>query len=814
MSEFQIDESLIGSVKPIELPETVSEIWKAAYLEPVLRWLPIAEATYQEWPERPNCGHFYGGAYYYGIETAYPIMTYAVAYLAGRSVGYDGTVPLDDVLQHAIGAIRYLGFTHNSGPDECVRAGTHEVLSGTKWGGEGANFFQASQTGSAVGHMCQGAWLLWDELDDETRQLVANVASWYAERWCEELPRVGTYGNTQTEENGWTAHGLDTAACLLQGHPDAGKWREAADKWIANIFVTPYDYGRNAAELQGTSVKEWSRSVGATIHPDFSVENHGFVHPSYLASGIGFAGEALLNRCLGDMEVSEVVRFNRQPIYETMKKLAEDDGPMLAVQGMDWWYFMHATLLPISTVSPHAVMNLLFEDPHAAYIERRATQRVKQVMDSIGDGHVSTPDPIQYRINEAQSFRTYERSAMVSAAGSFLLHWLMGDGAEPCTEAEFKDWQQGVHVFPHGGFVTRKGQNTTASFSWRNWPVVVVQPKGGTWVVTPHFHSLSGTYKCEPAWEGGMRNRQSNVAEDGNGFAAVAQIEREGGKLIQNMALIVPEDGIAFFFDRTTAAEAVKVVEQRSGEVGVRNEDYSEMADLAPGKRTLYTEQAEFTSRSEMSRQDEWFRTDETRWANVDNTIGYVIFGSKGIAYQAKHHYPTYTGMEDFLVLSYTDRAAEYGAGDVVSDVALAIYPNQTAEATRSQVGRVLRAEGDGPVEARLTPEYLAVVNLAQEPLSSCLRFAVPDWDMVPVPEGCTVTHDEGLEYEVSLGKFCADCRKARVQVENSGQWEATAAATGAVYLKTTRSEALTLQVVVDGRTRTVELEPGRVIEI
>ena len=311
-----------------------------------------------------------------------------------------------------------------------------------------------------------------------------------------------------------------------------------------------------------------------------------------------------------------------------------------------------------------------------------------------------------------------------------------------------------------------------------------------------------------------MRNRDCNIQQDGEGFAAIAQIEREGGKLIQNMALIVPEDGIAFFFDRTTAAEAVKVVEQRAGEVGVRNEDYSEMADVAPGTRTLYTEGAEFTSRSEMSRQDEWFRTDETGWANVDDAIGYVIFGSKGLAYQAKHLYPTYTGMEDFLVLSYTEEPAEYGAGDVVSDVAVAIHPNQTAEATRSQVGRVLRAEGDGPVDALLTPEYLALVNVGDEAPDCALEFGAPEWEMLPVPEGCTVTHDEGLEYQVRMGKFCADCRQARLQVENGGQWEATATATGAVYLKTTAGEALTLQVVVDGVTRTVELEPGRIVEV
>ncbi len=79
MSGIQVDESLVALVKPVSLPEQVSEVWKEAYLAPICRWLPIADATWQEWAERPNCGHFYGGAYWYGIETAYPILNYAVA---------------------------------------------------------------------------------------------------------------------------------------------------------------------------------------------------------------------------------------------------------------------------------------------------------------------------------------------------------------------------------------------------------------------------------------------------------------------------------------------------------------------------------------------------------------------------------------------------------------------------------------------------------------------------------------------------------------------------------------------------------------
>ena len=815
MPETQIDRPLIALVKPVELPDRISRIWQETYLEPILRWLPLADATYKEWPERPDCGHFYGGSYWYGIETAYPVLTYAVAYRAAQLLGETGTVSADNILRHAIGAIRYLSFTHEAGPADCVRVAGDNPSAGHKWGGliPGMDwmsaFFTASQTGSAVAHLTLGAWLLWEQLDDETRQLAINAAAWYADRWCDELPRVGTYDNTLTEENGWTAQGLDVAANLLRGHPHAEKWRKAADEWIANITVTPYDMNRNRSELQGQPVSAWTK--GATSHPDFSTENHGFVHPSYLASAIGFAGSSLLTHRLAGLEVPEVVRFNRRPIYETMKKLAEDDGPMLAVQGMDWWYFTHATLLPISTVSAHAVMNLLFEDPHAAYIERLCTQRAKQVMDSLGDGHVLTSDPIRYRINQWQSFRTHERSAMVSFAGSFLLHWLMGDGAQPCSEAEFKAWQQGVHIFPHGGFIARKGRKSTASFSWRNRPVVVVQPEGGTWVITPHFHSLSGTYRCDPAWQGGMRKRRYNVTEDGEGFAAIAQIEREGGKLIQNMALLVPDDRIAFFFDRTTATEAVRILEQRSGEIGVRNESYSELGELAPGKRILYTEDTSFTAVSKFGGEDEWFRTDQAAWANVDDRIGYVVFGSKGLAYQAQHEYSRYRGMEDFLMLSYCDEVRDYEPGDVVSSLALAIFPNQPHQETQEQVTEVLRTTTEGMLDALLTRDCLALVNLGQEPTGCHIAFEAPEWEYVPVPDGCTVTWDGTLDCEVALGKCCADLRRCRLHVSRAAHWRATVTPGGRVFLELLQNAPAEVRIAMDGVARRISLLPSHI---
>jgi hypothetical protein len=37
----------------------------------LMKWLPFADRQFKVWPARPNCGHFFGGAYWYGFETAF-----------------------------------------------------------------------------------------------------------------------------------------------------------------------------------------------------------------------------------------------------------------------------------------------------------------------------------------------------------------------------------------------------------------------------------------------------------------------------------------------------------------------------------------------------------------------------------------------------------------------------------------------------------------------------------------------------------------------------------------------------------------------
>ncbi len=79
--------------------------------------MKFANESYQPWDGRPNCGHFFGGAYWYGMETSTACLVMAIAATLGD---YDETVagvPRAVARERAIGAIRYLGFTHDGQPN-------------------------------------------------------------------------------------------------------------------------------------------------------------------------------------------------------------------------------------------------------------------------------------------------------------------------------------------------------------------------------------------------------------------------------------------------------------------------------------------------------------------------------------------------------------------------------------------------------------------------------------------------------------------------------------------------------------------------
>ena len=125
--------------------------------------MPIGLDYFEDWPERPNCGHFFGGAHWYGSDTASPIFVFAAL---ANSPEYDSkrTGCSKEVLRElALKGIRYLCFTHDTGPAECIRPQKslgNPRTWGTKWGERGRGFFPESQCGTNVADIALTALLL------------------------------------------------------------------------------------------------------------------------------------------------------------------------------------------------------------------------------------------------------------------------------------------------------------------------------------------------------------------------------------------------------------------------------------------------------------------------------------------------------------------------------------------------------------------------------------------------------------------------------------------------------------------------------
>src|SRR5688500_813674 len=104
----------IGARRAVRLPAEENEVSRR-YLRLLEARIPVGVEYFAAWPERPNCGHFFGGCHWYGSETVGPALTFT---LAATSPEYDEGatgVTRGELRRMARDAVRYLCFTHDTG---------------------------------------------------------------------------------------------------------------------------------------------------------------------------------------------------------------------------------------------------------------------------------------------------------------------------------------------------------------------------------------------------------------------------------------------------------------------------------------------------------------------------------------------------------------------------------------------------------------------------------------------------------------------------------------------------------------------------
>ena len=85
--------------------------------------------------------------------------------------------------------------------------------------------------------------------------------------------------DTKAEENGWNVPCLTLGELMFPSHPHVAAWHQSAEEYMMNTLCTAADL-QDTNSVDGRLVKKWV--LGRKPQPDFTLENHGFFHPSYV----------------------------------------------------------------------------------------------------------------------------------------------------------------------------------------------------------------------------------------------------------------------------------------------------------------------------------------------------------------------------------------------------------------------------------------------------------------------------------------------------------------------------------------------------
>ncbi|MBN1908852.1 MAG: hypothetical protein JW818_03860 [Pirellulales bacterium] len=362
----------------------------------------------------------------------------------------------DDVL---FPMMRYCVATHVTGD--------RATGDGRPWG----DAWQSAHWAQMLGH---AAWWTWDDLPEDLRRGVRRVVAHEADRIARAKPPHQLHRDTKAEENAWNSQILSIAVVLMPEDARRAKWETAFQKWALSAFLRPADATSDKI-VDGRTVAE--QFTGANLSDDFTLENHGFVHPDYMSTFSLSLGCTLHYRLTGRRE-PEALLHNVPGIYDNLKWFALPDGGCVYPNGQDWELFRH----PIWFYR-HVLMSVYAQDPDAWSLMNRSLDALDKMQRRYPSGRIYGPGESFFPSAHSNLFRYLARG------------WLVLEAAGPVPDA-FRP-KQGVHRLDSAKIVLHRTPTGVHSVSWGAKTMAMCVPLGLDRVISPHQASAVGHIRVE-----------------------------------------------------------------------------------------------------------------------------------------------------------------------------------------------------------------------------------------------------------------------------------------------------------------------------
>jgi hypothetical protein len=192
-----------------------------------------------------------------------------------------------------------------------------------RWGNAWQSAYWASQCGEA-------AWMLWDKLTPSTRQGVANMIEFEANRfnnyrvpyYADKNGKIRHVGDTKGEENAWNSRILMLAVNAMPTHPHNAAWKTKACALMVSAWSRPSDLNCEES-VDGKPVKDWLN--GWNTYENGLVMNHRFIHPDYNCGYLCYA--AAIDCALTNSTIPKSAFWNDGVMYHYYAAYSFKPGP-------------------------------------------------------------------------------------------------------------------------------------------------------------------------------------------------------------------------------------------------------------------------------------------------------------------------------------------------------------------------------------------------------------------------------------------------------------------------------------------------------
>ncbi|HWO12111.1 MAG TPA: hypothetical protein VNN80_21600, partial [Polyangiaceae bacterium] len=485
-----------------------------------------------------------------------------------------GGVARETLLEHTIQSIRHEALTSS--------------LSGYGYDRWGNGSWQASLEAFSWAF---AAWRLWPLLDAETQALVRTVITGEADILIDKPLASGEEGDTGAEDNAWNAKTPALAEVMFPDDPRAPGWHEASIRLALNAVSTAADADA-VAIVDAAPLSQ--RIASVNLHPDLTLENHGFFNPIYQqVTHLDVSGAALAYAAAG-RPLPEALSFRTLAIWdEILEPLATDEGDFAMVAGQDW------TSKDYQHVAYLGLLATRFQRADAAALEGRALGLVarRQALSSSG-ALLGQPE------------LGYESMLIERLAVLWWHHRLFGPAPIPTPD----DVREGLgprapRRYPDSDFVAARLRDAFVSMSWdAARPLALVIPRASAQPRDPIF-----SYYAPLNLVGGASGAVGPWSFRGDGEVA-GGFATAGNIGARRFALVAFADGVTALLDRGEGPAFNYALEEIPGLTGLRPIASEAGQGGTPGD-------AGAAAPGELSGS----------WANVAERLGLIVRGGAGM---------------------------------------------------------------------------------------------------------------------------------------------------------------------------------------